>query len=74
MAVGSGERIGGIHESGHVAGRKSKKALQHAGHLFLGGTAIAGDGHFYLHGCIFVNGHVVTYGCGNGDALRTPEL
>lgn len=51
-----------------------QQTLEHGGHLFFGGVAVAGDGHFYFLGAVFKNGHVAAECGGNGHALCPAEF
>ena len=74
MAVGCRQGIGGIEVLLHLLGVQLQYALQHARHLFLRRTSVARQSHLYLHGGIFVDGHIVLYGSRNGHALCTSQL
>ena len=74
VAVGGSEGIGGVELHVHVFLGDVEHALQHAGYLFFGGGAVAGDGHLDFARLVFGDGDVAHDGGCDGYALGAAEL
>lgn len=72
VAVGDGERIGGVEEFGDVG--EGEHTLQHLRYLLFGGGAVACYGLFDARGGVFCDGHAVGEGGSHANSLRTSEF